>query len=448
VLQVESEIDDIFRILLTAVTAEEGLGFNRGMVLLKEDASFQLRGLLAIGPETRFEAEQIWKNFPKSSAGQPDDEDRLGMLMDKAIQHGRSCRNKTEDDSRLSRAIQHIVVPLGGEINSCVKRCFVQKCTITASLGNPDAFATAIATISGEPSGTYIAVPIVGDEGVSGVLVVDSMFSQPKESMNRWQVQAWQLNSLEALANIGGISLQNLRLRESVAKRKEIQIWKEVAARVAHRIISRISAIAGTVRQLRDELRRRALSGVADETIAPLEAQISRAKALVGELRRFAIASEQHFRNVDLVSLLKSVVEDVQPGLEFMVHCSFERGELLVRGDAPTLADAFLELFSNADYAMRAAGVCNPTVKVELSTVWRHGSPGDVKIDVIDNGPGVKPDMKEEIFEARHTSKNDEGTGLGLAIVRSIVTEHGGTVYEAGTYGSGARFIIILPLVV
>jgi signal transduction histidine kinase len=70
----------------------------------------------------------------------------------------------------------------------------------------------------------------------------------------------------------------------------------------------------------------------------------------------------------------------------------------------------------------------------------------NVRLDVIDTGPGVELEMKERLFEQFFTtSAEGEGTGLGLAIVKSIVTDHGGTIDVTNEHPHGARFTVTLP---
>jgi two-component system phosphate regulon sensor histidine kinase PhoR len=74
----------------------------------------------------------------------------------------------------------------------------------------------------------------------------------------------------------------------------------------------------------------------------------------------------------------------------------------------------------------------------------------EVKISVLDNGPGVPDDQVERIFERFYqvdaSRSGHEGTGLGLAICRHIVEAHGGRVWAEGNHGrtQGGRFMFTL----
>lgn len=68
-----------------------------------------------------------------------------------------------------------------------------------------------------------------------------------------------------------------------------------------------------------------------------------------------------------------------------------------------------------------------------------------VRLSVIDNGPGIDPKLGDRIFRPFFTTRAG-GTGLGLALVQKIVVTHNGRVTVARRAGGGATFQITLPL--
>jgi two-component system sensor histidine kinase ChvG len=84
----------------------------------------------------------------------------------------------------------------------------------------------------------------------------------------------------------------------------------------------------------------------------------------------------------------------------------------------------------------------------------------DVEIVVEDDGPGIRPDALERIFERFYTDRPDQGfgqnSGLGLSISKQIVEAHGGRIWAENRIGDGldadgeprvlgARFVVCLP---
>lgn len=73
-----------------------------------------------------------------------------------------------------------------------------------------------------------------------------------------------------------------------------------------------------------------------------------------------------------------------------------------------------------------------------------------LRIEVIDNGPGIPPDAQPRLFERFYRApqtENIRGTGLGLAIVKSVAEAHGGVVYVHSKEGQGSTFGMTLPLI-
>jgi two-component system sensor histidine kinase HydH len=73
----------------------------------------------------------------------------------------------------------------------------------------------------------------------------------------------------------------------------------------------------------------------------------------------------------------------------------------------------------------------------------RANGPGLV-IEVMDDGPGIPQEKRQEIFAPFYTTKQ-KGTGLGLALVKKAVDAHGGRISVTDAEGGGAKFIIELP---
>ena len=72
----------------------------------------------------------------------------------------------------------------------------------------------------------------------------------------------------------------------------------------------------------------------------------------------------------------------------------------------------------------------------------------DIEIKIIDNGPGIPPEMIPHVFEryySGHTLQKKIGSGLGLYICRTIVELHQGTITVESKNGNGTIFTIKMP---
>jgi two-component system sensor kinase FixL len=66
-------------------------------------------------------------------------------------------------------------------------------------------------------------------------------------------------------------------------------------------------------------------------------------------------------------------------------------------------------------------------------------------VTVRDNGPGIKPEVADTLFDPFVTSKS-QGMGLGLSISHGIIEAHGGKLTVNPAYRDGAEFNFYLPL--
>lgn len=115
--------------------------------------------------------------------------------------------------------------------------------------------------------------------------------------------------------------------------------------------------------------------------------------------------------------------------------------------DAAQVHQALMNLMSNAVEAVEAkTGVVTVRAKFLPEDPSRPAGKGHLRVDIIDNGPGVQPELQRRIFEPFFTTKGLRGTGLGLAVTRRIVESHNGKVLLATTPGKGATFSVVLPI--
>lgn len=117
---------------------------------------------------------------------------------------------------------------------------------------------------------------------------------------------------------------------------------------------------------------------------------------------------------------------------------------LAVTGDHVQLEQVLLNLLINARHAMLGKGG-SITVKAQRT------DSGDLKLQVIDTGPGIPEKYQPRIFDPFFTTKGTvrkgepKGTGLGLAICKEIVEHHKGRIEVQSEMGKGSTFTIHLP---
>ena len=72
---------------------------------------------------------------------------------------------------------------------------------------------------------------------------------------------------------------------------------------------------------------------------------------------------------------------------------------------------------------------------------------GQIQVTVKDNGPGVQPEIQDQLFEKFVTGLHlERGSGLGLAFCRMVVDAHDGDIWVESEPGHGAAFTFTLPM--
>ncbi len=110
--------------------------------------------------------------------------------------------------------------------------------------------------------------------------------------------------------------------------------------------------------------------------------------------------------------------------------------------DAGQLQQVFLNIIINAETEMKLAHE-RGKLSIKTETV------GDtIRISFKDNGPGIAKENLKKIFDPFFTTREvGKGTGLGLSLCHAVIAEHNGQIYAKSKLGSGATFIVELPVV-
>jgi two-component system, NtrC family, nitrogen regulation sensor histidine kinase GlnL len=132
-----------------------------------------------------------------------------------------------------------------------------------------------------------------------------------------------------------------------------------------------------------------------------------------------------------------TIIEDYDPSLPYTF------------ADPDQLVQVFLNLIKNA---VEAAGKTGGTIRLrtfydQSLRLRQKAGPGlavPLQIEIIDDGPGIKPEIAADIFEP-FVSGRENGTGLGLALVSKIITDHEGWIGVESVPGRTA-FRVSLPV--
>jgi two-component system sensor histidine kinase DctS len=110
--------------------------------------------------------------------------------------------------------------------------------------------------------------------------------------------------------------------------------------------------------------------------------------------------------------------------------------------DRTMVEQVVLNLARNAMQAMDEAKVADPSLVIEARRA--HG-PAWLEFSVTDVGPGIPPEVQQQLFTPFFTTKS-EGMGLGLSLCRTVVEQHGGFLAFEPHQPQGTIFRFTLPV--
>lgn len=188
---------------------------------------------------------------------------------------------------------------------------------------------------------------------------------------------------------------------------------------------------------------------VRKQTEVALE-QVERSAALIGRVKKFSRldATQPLFEVHDIEPDFQVALQSVRlefPDKAIRVNTNIHPGTFKVLAD-DLLTDLFYNLLHNAVKFNRQEKV---DIEAKVSPDFNKRF---LRVEIIDNGPGIPDDLKELIF-ARYTRRVGEqvqGSGIGLTLVQQIVTRYGGKIWVEdrveGDYSKGAKFVFLIPV--
>jgi signal transduction histidine kinase len=287
--------------------------------------------------------------------------------------------------------------------------------------------------------GSTIVVPVQYQEQIKGTLTAINGLDAP--NFNEQDVEL-----MIALGNQAALALENVRLYEAEQHRaQELQAQNEeldaFAHTVAHDLKSPLSNLMGFVDLLVSE------EGV-DETVRMYGGYIYKSgQKMVNIIDELLLLSQVRQADVKPVPIdMERVVKETRKRLRSQLEDY--KAELIVSEEWPIVlgySSWVEEIWVN--YMSNAMKYGGRPPRVELR--YTQLSNNFVKFHVVDNGAGLSPEAKNNLFtpfERLEQVGKIEGYGLGLSIVRRIAEKLGGEVGVESKPGQGSAFFFTLPL--
>ena len=238
---------------------------------------------------------------------------------------------------------------------------------------------------------------------------------------------------------------KNAREKEAAAVLAENERLRANLLRsISHDLRTPLMSIAGNAGALLTDEKR-----YSEETRHRLYSDIYEDSLWLTELVENLLASTRLEGGAANLRLSDELVEDIFA--EALAHVHADSGHslsmeplsemLMVRADSRLIVQVLVNLIGNA------LKYTPPGSTIRLSA---RRSGGDAVISVADDGPGLSPEEKEQVFDMFYvgdnsTSSGRKSLGLGLALCRTIVNTHGGRIWVEDNSPHGAVFSFTLP---
>ncbi len=437
VMQRTVDLEKLLRVILSCVTVGSGLGFNRAILFLANEASGRLNGVIGLGPSSEEEAGQIWADLEGKTQNLADfvqwllEKDAVEINDSSFSGVAQSLSFSLEEEGVLARAIRE-----GKAIN------------MTGGGAASDADRILIEALAGD---RFAVAPLVASGAAVGAILVDNKINRRPitdadlELLTRFTAPAsWAIENAKLLDRLTALNAELVSLERQMAHVERVSALGEIYAELAHELKNPLVTIGGFAQRLS----RRATG---DSTVTHYSSIIVDEVERLEKLLRNTLDVSRNVHRVNMsLSDLNRVAEDVvdvywRMIIDNGVECALSLTPNIpfVSIDEAQIRQVVVNLLLNAVEAMccpRHGGAKRLTIRTHMGV---EGEPM-VRLSVTDTGGGVAPYDLAKIMDPFFTTKAS-GTGLGLPLCHKIVRMHRGVLEIDNHLGVGVTFTINLP---
>ncbi|MFH1116638.1 MAG: ATP-binding protein [Pseudomonadota bacterium] len=229
---------------------------------------------------------------------------------------------------------------------------------------------------------------------------------------------------------------ERMEIEKRVREAERLAHIGQLTTSIAHEIRNPLSAANMSIQDL---LKSVSVSGNDKRRIEILGKEITRVDRILTEMLDFAKPMKYDFQPLSIDALIHSCLDVLETrirGKDVVVRIDLPEGSPAPVLDREKMVQALINVLLNSIEAVGQGG------RVEISAAQAAGS---LRIDIVDNGPGIAEEDVQFIFDP-FFSRKKRGTGLGLANARKIVEAHGGKIDLRPARSGGTLVTIDLPV--
>lgn len=288
-----------------------------------------------------------------------------------------------------------------------------------------------------------LRIYVLSPEGATELAIRNLFFFLAAMAVNRVVIEnRRQGQRYRRLAEeLAEVNRQLKQAQEEARRSERLAALGQLTAGLAHEIRNPLAVIKGSAETLTRRLQ--SSDPLTTEVAGYISSEVNRLNVIVTRFLNFARPLKLERRLASIPQLLDralKVARDRWPEAKVEVTRQYSESVPELNVDPDLCEQAFTNLVLNAYEAMGDGG---GNLTVEIIPANSAGKCG-VEVMIQDTGPGIPPELCEQIFNPFFTTKK-EGVGLGLSIVSKIVDDHRGWIRLSNRPGEGTCFRIYLP---
>lgn len=302
-----------------------------------------------------------------------------------------------------------------------------------------------ISEAQNQPNALLIPLSISKEAQALGMF---GAFSNTATGLGRSVKSEWDKKVLACLANYAVLAVQNESHQQALRASQE-QHWTaetfaavgDISANLLHNMNNKVGIIPVRVQAIQDKYRQTLEHDTyLTNSLAEIERSAMAAMQIVQE--NLSHLRPIRMEKVRIAACVAEAIRSVQTPATLQVTTQGLDDLPTISASGQSLAFVFRNLIENASVAMQGNGAIH--IQGLASADW-------VEVSVIDNGPGIAPELQDQIFELNFSRPSARAgaqpgkLGFGLWWVKTLMTRLGGSVVVESDGLHGATFILRLP---
>ncbi len=235
-------------------------------------------------------------------------------------------------------------------------------------------------------------------------------------------------------------------LQDQKVSTQKLELWTKTVQRMAHDIKTPLATLQLILQSIKMRIPNSPQTGNANihKDIEIMDQELHRIREMTKHFLRFTNLEKPHLQPVSLKRIFKQVSKKFDyftaDGLDIKLDLDEIHDQFLA--DPVLLEMCFQVIIENAIDAMKGKGaiMISSSMIEQIDENFRQY----LDIEIMDNGPGISPEIIDKIFDPFFTTK-ENGTGMGLTLAKKIIEDHEGNIEITSKEGKPTQVRILLP---